>query len=528
LVLSFAEAAASRLARPRPKPGDGGPVASKRWASPLDLACDLDPFYVRTPALELINEALVWAHETPDARLMVWMSPQEGKSELCSHWGPLWSLIQSPTRRIGLVSYADALARRWGRKVRNDIRDHARPGAAHALGLELAPDLQAANEWETTARGGFVTAGIHSGLTGRPVDDLRIDDPLKDRDEADSQTIRDNCWEFWTGTAVPRLAPGAPATLVMTRWHHDDLAGRLLKDQPGRWRVVHIPAQADPQIVDPDPLGRAPGEFMASARGRTREDWELRKSEMGADWAPLAQGHPTDPGGQTFDPDRLHWWTLTPDGRGIAVGGGRVWLLSECRRFVTIDTATSTRGTADYTVASAWAVPPDGTLILLDVRRDRVPEHRQIELARPLAQRWRVDCVYVEATMAGTRLVRDAVAAGIRIDDLKADRGKTVRNAPAAKWMEQGRISFPAPASATALPADLLKDVLEELRQFPAGRHDDFVDTLGYAVAVVMDTYLPPDSGRDDPGVVAARERVAVVERAVAEGPVDDWMTRPM
>lgn len=524
---SFARLAASRLAKPRPKPGDG-PGPSKVWASPLDLACDLDPYYRRTPALELINDGLVWAHRTPDARLMVWMSPQEGKSELCSHWGPLWSLMQSPGRRLGVVSYADALARRWGRKIRNDIRDHAKPGAAFRLGVDLAPDLSAANDWETTARGGCVTAGIHSGLTGRPIDDLRIDDPLKDRDEADSKVVRDNCWEFWTGTAVPRLAPGAPVVLVMTRWHHDDLAGRLLRDQPGRWRVIHIPAQADPQIVDPDPLGRAPGEFMVSARGRTDADWELRKAEMGADWAPLAQGSPVNPGGETFDPDKLQWWHLSRDGRGISVGGGRVWLLSECYRFGTIDTANSVKGTADYTVASAWAVPPDGTLVLLDVRRDRVPEHRQIDLARPLWQRWRLDTLWIEATMAGTRLVRDATGAGMRVDDLKAEKAKTVRNAPAARWVDQGRVWFPSETSATALPAGLLRDLLEELRQFPSGRHDDFVDTLGYAVAVVMDTYVPPDSGRLEPERVASGFDAQVGVATGSGAGVDDWMTRPL
>jgi hypothetical protein len=178
------------------------------------------------------------------------------------------------------------------------------------LGLRLAPDLQAANEWQLTTGGGMVTAGIHTGLTGRPVDHLVIDDPLKDRDEADSPSIRENVWEFWTGTAVPRLAPGAPVTLVMTRWHHDDLAGRLMKEMPGRWRVVHIPAQADPEIVDPDPLDRAPGAYMISARGRTDDDWERRKSEMGADWQPLAKAPRPRPAANT---------STSP---GSATGGG--------------------------------------------------------------------------------------------------------------------------------------------------------------------------------------------------------------
>lgn len=499
--------------------------------TPLDLHGIVYPRTVRTPALELVNDAVVWAEGTPDARLIVTLAPQEAKSSTVTRAGSLYLLRRDPTRRIIIASYADRLARRWGRTIRNDIAQHSGQRGAVDLGLRLVQDLRARDEWELTTGGGVYSVGVRGSLTGRQAHAIIIDDPVKDRKDAESPTLMDDVWEWWQSTASTRLAPGAPVILVLTRWSHNDLAGRLLREQPGVWRLLHIPAQADPRLVDPDPLGRQPGEFMVSAQGRTREQWEARKRDAGAEWTPLYQGAPEDPGGRTFDVDKLAWWTLTPDGRGIATGpagAGRVWPLSQCRRFVTIDTATSTRGTADYTVASAWAVPPDGTLILLDVRRDRVPEHRQIELARPLAQRWRVDCVYVEATMAGTRLVRDAVAAGIRIDDLKAERAKTVRNAPAAKWVEQGRVWFPAPASATALPADLLRDVLEELRQFPSGRHDDFVDTLGYAVAVVMDTYLPPNSGQDDSETVAAAGRVDVVERAVAEGAVDDWMTRPM
>lgn len=499
-----------------------------RW-SPFALAQRLDRRIIRTPALDLVDRAIVDWITGRQLRTMIVLGPQEGKTTGV-RYGCLQGLRYDPMLRFAVASYSDRMARRVPRWVRNDAEAHP------ALGLRLADDQKAAGDWRLdNGVGGMYGAGVGGSWSGEPVDRLIIDDVFKDRDAADSEVRRETVRDWWSSTATARLSEGGAVLIVNTRWHHDDLIGQLLKADRlsglAEWRVIHIPAQADPKVLDPDPLGRAAGEFMVSARGRTTESWERRKREAGDQWMPVYQGAPSNPGGDVFDPDRLHWWTLTPDGRGVATGpagAGRVWPLSQCRRFVTIDTATSTRGTADYTVASAWAVPPDGTLILLDVRRDRVPEHRQIELARPLVQRWRVDCVYVEATMAGTRLVRDAVAAGIRIDDLKADRGKTVRNAPAAKWVEQGRVWFPAPASATALPADLLRDVLEELRQFPSGRHDDFVDTLGYAVAVVMDTYMPPWSGRDDPGVVAARERVGVVERAVAEGAVDDWMTRPM
>lgn len=460
------------------------------YDSPLDLACALMPGWRRTPALELVNEALVWADETPDARLIVVMSPQEGKSEECSFAGPLWSLGRNPRKRLALASYGDPLARRWGRRVRNAVRDHGAT-ADIDLGLRLAPDLQAANEWALTTGGGMVTAGIHTGLTGRPVDHLVIDDPLKDRDEADSPAVRENVWEFWTGTAVPRLAPGAPVTLVMTRWHHDDLAGRLMKEMPGRWRVVHIPAQADPEIVDPDPLGRGPGQYMISARGRTVEDWDRRKSEMGADWEPLAQGSPAAPGGEHFDISRLRHWTWNRDRTEFTTD--RSWRLwHDTHRFITVDLAFSTKRTADWTVASCWAIPTDGSLVLLDVARARVPEHQQIDVARPLVDRWRPEAVYVEASSRSTQLVREAVMEGWQIRDLVADKDKVTRSAPAARRVHHRNVWFPTDASGLLADRQLLDLAVEEMKQFPNGRHDDFVDTLAYAARVAWEDYVPP------------------------------------
>lgn len=492
--------------------------------TPLDLLGIVFPKTVRTPALELVNDAVVWAESTPDARLIVTLAPQEAKSSTVTRAGSLYLLRQDPSRRIVIASYADQLARRWGRTIRNDITAHSGSRGSFDLGLRLAADARARDEWELTTGGGVYSVGVRGGLTGKAADAMIIDDPVKDRKDAESPTLSQDTWEWWESTASTRLAPGAPVILVLTRWAYSDLAGRLMRAQPGVWRLLHIPAQADPALVDPDPLGRQPGEFMVSAQGRSLTQWEARKRDAGDQWSALYQGSPVDPGGETFDVDKLAWWHLTPDGLGIAVGAGRVWQLAECYRFITIDTASSTRGSADYTVASAWAVPPDGSLVLLDVRRDRVPEHKQIDLASPLAQKWAPDVTWVEATMAGTRLVRAAVQAGLRIADLKADRSKTVRAALAAQWVDQGRVWFPAPGQPGALPAATLADVLEEMRQFPSGRHDDFVDTLAYAAAVAWEQYLPPDSGRTP-------ERGAgdgVVDRATSGTPAGDLMTRPM
>lgn len=258
-----------------------------RWDTPGQLAKHIDPRNVQTPALDLIDEALARTLNTTDGRLIISIPPQEGKSQRASRTFPLWALTQNPNLRIAITSYEANVARRWGRAIRDDIRN------TPDLGLTIRDDLAAQHEWALEGRdGGVYTAGVGGALTGRPVDLLIIDDPVKDREQADSPTYRDRVWDWWTDTARTRLAPGAPVILILTRWHEDDLAGRLLADEDGdTWEVLAIPAQCEDP--DADPLGRKLGEFMRSARGRTREQWEkIKAGSPLRTWMALYQQRP--------------------------------------------------------------------------------------------------------------------------------------------------------------------------------------------------------------------------------------------
>ena len=468
--------------------GSGRAAFDRRFPSALAYGAAVMPALVQTPALRIIDRELTAVQDGTCSRLLITMPPQEGKSTLATRFFVGWSLTCNPYARWGIASYADRLAGNWSRRIRNDIIGSGR--GAYDLGIRLGRDQKASDEWRlANGVGGVYAGGIGSSWSGTPLDGLVIDDPHKDRKAVDSLVQRDDVWD-WYPTGTARLSPGGPVILILTRWHWDDLAGRLLRDQPGVWRVIHIPAQADPTIQSPDILGRAPGEYMESSRRRTREGWEIRKRDAGAEWTPLYQGAPASPGGDTFDVDRLRYWHPSADGTAL-VCGPRTWPIRDCYRFVTIDTATSTRTTADYTVASAWAIAPDASTILLDVARDRVPEHRQIGLARPLLERWAPDCTWIESSLRGTKLVRAAAAEGWHLDDLKADKSKGVRAAPAAIRVGQGMVWFPA-------QHEHLEIIVEEMRQFPNGRHDDFVDTLAYAEAVRMMRFVPPGAHNTD------------------------------
>jgi predicted phage terminase large subunit-like protein len=451
----------------------------RRWASPLDMAQQLDPTIVRTPALELINRALVDVAEGREDRLMISMPPQEAKSSTASYRFPTWLLADvDPDMRIVMISYSDEIARRWGSDVKRDFETYNGDDDTVDLGVRLRADSRAAGRWQVEGRkGGMFCAGVAGSVTGRPAELIIIDDPIKDLEQAQSPVYRERFQRFWQGVAVPRLGPGAKVVLIQTRWHEEDAAGWLLQNegdrrQGGRWKVINIPAQAEDED---DPLGRKPGEYMISARGN--RDWEGIKRSVGSYvWASLYMGRPAPAEGGLFK--RMHWRYWSGSGTRLQLGG-READLRDAWRFATVDLAASTRTSADYTVIAAWARTVAGDLVLLDMVRARIGEAQHFAHAAPLVQRWQLDTVFIEASQYGTTLVREATHQGVPITPIQAESDKFSRALPYSAWVSSGRVWLPA-------GAHWLDAWTNEHAAFPAGQHDDTVDvgSLGVRVAV--------------------------------------------
>lgn len=473
------------------------------------MAADLDPSHRQTAMLDLIDQELVALFDGHDRdRLMVFCPPQEGKSQKISRRTPAWLLEHDPTLRIAIVSYADNKAERWGRAIRRDILAHPQ------LGITLRQDSRAAGRWETEQGGGLICVGIAGGITGEPVDVLIIDDPVRGRAEAESATYREAAWDWWESNGSTRLSSRAKVVLMMTRWNEDDLAGRLEKREPGRWRIVRIPAIAG----DKDPLGRRPGEELVSVQGRVPGYFRSLQAVRSAYvWNSIYQQTPTAAEGNLFRRADFRYWHPMPadTARHDAIGGQRVDLdgrsvaLGDCWRFLTIDLAASKRTSADYTVAACWAISPDGDLILLDRARARIEETEHWDLVRPLQQRWVADSVFVEAAFIGTTFVIDATASGIPVQPLTADTDKLTRALPATSRVKAHRVWFPA-------GADWLDEWCDELASFPAAAHDDQVDTLSYAARVVSAHWLPMETAEQVNARRAASSDSSVIEQAYA------------
>lgn len=193
------------------------------------------------------------------------MPPRHGKSELTSRYFPAWYLGTYPDRRVILTSYEADFAAGWGRKSRDALTAYG----PDVFGVAVREDSAAANRWEIAGHeGGMVTAGVGGPITGRGANVLIIDDPVKNAEESRSPAIREKIWDWYTSTAFSRLEPGGSVILIMTRWHRDDLVGRLLdrgaEYDPEPWRVIKLPAIATG--TEPDPIGRNPGEALWPAR----------------------------------------------------------------------------------------------------------------------------------------------------------------------------------------------------------------------------------------------------------------------
>lgn len=463
MALDTAWATAARQFQPK----------TRRWATPGDLAKTLDPKTIQTPALDLIDAALVDVANDRCDRLMVSMPPQEGKSQRTSRRFPTWMLTLNPDLRIAIVSYAHGVARRWGRAIRDDI-----VGNTSLLGLAVNPNSSAAHEWEVDGHAGSVyCVGISGSLTSRPVDVLIIDDPYKNADQADSLAWRETVEDFWTEVAIPRLGPGAVVVVIQTRWRQNDLTGWLQRRDGAEWRVINIPAQADhdPAKGEVDSLGRAPGEYMVSARGRDHAEWERKKRNVGSrSWNALYQGRPAPAEGDIF---LREWWREYTSPRWITRPDGSCWAPGADEVVMSWDAAFKDTSSSDYVVGQVWA-RYGLEVFLLDQVHNRLSFVETCKALRQLAAKWpQATAKYVEDKANGTAVINSLSRQVAGLIPVQPDGSKEARARAVTPFVESGSVWLPAPELCPWVGA-----FRDEHAGFPNASHDDQVDACTQAI----------------------------------------------
>jgi hypothetical protein len=254
---------------------------------------EMEP-YDHVPHLKILSDAIVDGVTGAGSKfIIVSMPPRHGKSMTVSKWTPTWYLGNWPQKKAMITGYGASFAKDWGRLVRNLCNKHQ-----DRLGFTLADDSKAVDSWHTEHGGGMCTAGVGGPITGKGADLLIIDDPIKNAEEAFSSTYREALWKWYTTTARTRLHPGGVLVVVMTRWHTDDLVGRLLNEEysdPSVWRVINFPAVWEQS--EPDLLGRSKGEALWPARYDIGSLLALKRGMSPEDWLALYQQVPINTAG---------------------------------------------------------------------------------------------------------------------------------------------------------------------------------------------------------------------------------------
>jgi predicted phage terminase large subunit-like protein len=398
-------------------------------------------------------------------RLIINMPPRHTKSEFASYLLPAWFLGKYPHKKVIQCSHTAELAVGFGRKVRNLVDTEA----YHDIfpDLQLSADSKAAGRWNTSKMGDYFAIGVNGAVTGKGADLLIVDDPHSEQEAALAEVnpdIYDKTYEWYTSGPRQRLQPGGSIIIVMTRWSKRDLTGQILKDalaneSIGEWEVIEFPA------------------ILPSDKPLWPEFWELdellkvKRDVPNSKWMAQYQQNPVSESAAII---KREWWKTwereTPPQCDFVL---QSW-----------DTAFEKTQRADYSAQTTWGVfyhPDDNgvdqaNIILLNGARDRVEFPTLKQWAIDEYKEWDPDSVIIEKKASGAPLIYEMRAMGIPVQEFTPTRGndKISRLNAVADIFASGRVWAPATRWA--------EEVIDEVAEFPAGSHDDYVDTVSMAM----------------------------------------------
>jgi predicted phage terminase large subunit-like protein len=456
-------------------PKSGGPGA---WSAPLTYLSFLRLTYPRTwdasaRHIELIARHLDAVERGEIDRLAIHMPPRHSKTETATVRYAVHSLTHDQEQNVLITGYNAAFARRLGRKAR----------AIAKRFLQLDDRISAADEWATTSGGVVMARGVGSPPTGVGFRRIIIDDPIRCHADAESAVYRERVWDWYTDDLYTRLEPKGAIVLVMTRWHEDDLAARAIASEPDRWKVLKLPAIAE----ENDPLDRNLGEALWPQRFDTaaleRIHGVMRQNEGERSWEALYQQNPTPKEGAFFKISNMEIVPVAPAGLTRVV---RAWDMA------------SSAGSGAYTAGVKMGADGIGGYYILDVvrgqwstdERDRAIRQTAMLDGRGVRIRGPQDpgAAGVQAAQAFVRLL-----AGFGVTTQRVTGDKETRADPLSSQVNAGNVKLVAGPWNAAF--------IEELRQFPAGKYKDQVDSAADAFSdlVTTRTVQPVAGGRQRP-----------------------------
>lgn len=423
--------------------------------------------------------------------LLLETPPQHGKSMSVTEALPSWALGRHPHWRVILASYNDESAERFARRNKEKIRDFG----SNLFGVSIGK-ISRAKEFELSSKPGeiagrLISRGIKAGVTGNPANLLIIDDPIKNREEADSTTYRDKVWNEWLNSFKSRLAAGAKVVVIMTPWHEDDMAARLLNAEKNI-QLLRLPVEAE----EDDPLGRSPGDALCPELGKDNSWLQQFKESYLNDaqggpraWTALYQCSPRVEGGNLVKRD---WWCYY-DTKQVQQFSKSV---------ISVDAAFKGKENNDYVAIEVWGKLGNDYYL-------RYCLNRHMDFPETLDAIRTVRRLYPDARSV---LVEDKANGSAIIQTLQKEMfcipvnplgGKEARVNAVSPAIESGHVYLPQ-------GEEWLAEFVDQFTAFPAGKHDDMVDSATQALS-----YLLHSSG-ELPTAPARHDRDGYEETAIA------------
>ena len=432
----------------------------------LAFIAQVDPNYKFGLHLKRLGTLLMQVEEGAKDRIAVSMAPRFGKSQMISIYYPAWYLGKHPDHKIIVASHTADLAVVMARKVRNLI--NSAEYRKIFPDVQIAADAKAAGQWNTNKGGEFYASGVGGALAGRGAHLIIVDDPHSEQDLKSSNfTSLDSAYEWFAAGLRTRLMPGGKICVLHTRWHQRDLIGRLLKDsgmneEGDQYEAFEFPAILNENTEDEKSLW--PEQWSLESLQQTRASMH----HIMWQWYAQYQQNPTASEAAIIKREWIKWW---PEDNPPEID------------FIVqaYDTALTTKERSDFSVCHTWGVwtdPKDksSNVILLNKVKGKYEFPELKKMAHEQFEEWEPDSVIVEAKASGQPLIDEMRRSGIFVQDFSPGKGqdKIARLNAVADMFASGHVWFPETAWASA--------TVEEILAFPAGEHDDEVDTMTLAL----------------------------------------------
>lgn len=411
--------------------------------------------YKHMPHTRYIAKHLQAIADGEEKHIIVELPPRSSKSYTITETFPSYFLGRNPDKKVIATAYSEGLARKFGRLNRNKLIEFG----VSIFGMDLSQDNSTATNWSVKGHnGGMVATGIGGSITGEGADLMIIDDPIKNNEEAQSQTIRDKIWNEWETTLSTRIHKGGSVIVVMTRWHEDDIVGRLLERSPYDWERIRLPALAE----ENDLLGREVGEPLAPQLGYDEQWAELKKVEVGSKvWNSLYQQRPSASEGNIF---KREWWQYydRPPERFDKI-------------IISWDLTFKDAQTSDYVVGQVWGKRKADKYLLYQVR-DRMDFPTTLQTVKNVAYKYpKAREILIEDKANGPAVISSIKREVSGVIPINPKGSKVARAQAVTPQIESGNVFLPRYEAFT-------QDLIEECAAFNSGANDDQVDCLSQAL----------------------------------------------